>query len=81
MKEKKILILGANGMIGHKVYQVLTKYHNDVWAHQRTFINSNDKIFLQYNGKLRCPEILIIGDTFKCIRRRETIDDYLATVL
>lgn len=52
MKEKKILILGANGMIGHKVYQVLTKYHNDVWVHQRTFINSNDKIFFQNNGKL-----------------------------
>ncbi len=35
----------------------------------------------QYNAKLRCPEILIVGDTFKCIRRRETIDDYLATAL
>ena len=35
----------------------------------------------QYNAKLRCPEILIEGNNFKCIRRRETINDYLATVL
>ena len=35
----------------------------------------------QYNGKLRAPEIMIIGDEVKCIRRRETIEDYLGTVV
>jgi len=35
----------------------------------------------QYNGKLRAPEIMIIGDEIKCIRRRETIEDYLGTVV
>lgn len=35
----------------------------------------------QYNGKLRAPEILLKNDDYKLIRRRETIDDYLATVL
>jgi len=52
MKDKKILILGANGMIGHKVYQVLSKYHTDVWAHQRKLINSNDKIFFKNKSKV-----------------------------
>lgn len=34
-----------------------------------------------YNGKLRCGEILLRPDgTFKEIRRRETIDDYFATL-
>jgi dTDP-4-dehydrorhamnose reductase len=28
----RILILGGNGMIGHKMYQVLSKKHPDTWA-------------------------------------------------
>jgi dTDP-4-dehydrorhamnose reductase len=52
MKEKKILILGANGMIGHKIYQVLSKFYPEVWAHQRKLINSNDKIFFQNQNKI-----------------------------
>ena len=37
----------------------------------------------QYNGKLRAPEILISGggEFIKYIRRRETIEDYLLTVV
>jgi hypothetical protein len=35
----------------------------------------------QYNGKLRAPEVLIIGEEVKLIRRRETIEDYLASVV
>lgn len=38
----------------------------------------------QYNGKLRCPEIIIFNGTTKgmnYIRRRETIDDYLSTIV
>ena len=34
----------------------------------------------QYNGKLRAPEILLENNTYKLIRRRETIEDYLATI-
>jgi diaminopimelate decarboxylase len=35
----------------------------------------------QYNGKLRCAEVIIIDRSFKQIRRKETIDDYLSTVI
>jgi len=36
----------------------------------------------QYNGKLRAPEVLInLDNTTKLIRRRETIDDYLSTII
>jgi diaminopimelate decarboxylase len=35
----------------------------------------------QYNGKLRAPEILLINNDYKLIRRRETIEDYLASVV
>jgi len=34
----------------------------------------------QYNGKLRAPEILLINNDYKLIRRRETIEDYLITI-
>jgi dTDP-4-dehydrorhamnose reductase len=48
----KILILGGNGMIGHKMYQVLSKVYSDTWVlfkkkkHQVTShdIFNNDKI-------------------------------------
>uniref|UniRef100_A0A6C0EAX0 Orn/DAP/Arg decarboxylase 2 N-terminal domain-containing protein n=1 Tax=viral metagenome TaxID=1070528 RepID=A0A6C0EAX0_9ZZZZ len=35
----------------------------------------------QYNAKLRAPEIMYINDSFKLIRKRETIDDYFSTVI
>jgi diaminopimelate decarboxylase len=36
----------------------------------------------QYNGKLRAPEILLINkNDYKLIRRRETIEDYLITIV
>jgi diaminopimelate decarboxylase len=35
----------------------------------------------QYNGKLRASEVLINNDTFKLIRRRESFDDYINTVI
>jgi len=35
----------------------------------------------QYNGKLRAPEVLSIGEEVKLNRRRETIEDYLTTVV
>ena len=52
MKEKKILILGANGMIGHKVYQVLSKYNNDVWVHFRNLVNLDDKSLFHDKSKI-----------------------------
>jgi diaminopimelate decarboxylase len=35
----------------------------------------------QYNGKLRAPEIAISDQNFIQIRRRETFDDYISTVI
>jgi diaminopimelate decarboxylase len=35
----------------------------------------------QYNGKLRAPELLVNGDIIKLIRRRETFEDYIITVV
>ncbi len=35
----------------------------------------------QYNGKLRAPEILVNGSEYKLIRRRETFEDYIQTVI
>jgi diaminopimelate decarboxylase len=35
----------------------------------------------QYNGKLRAPEVLINENNFKLIRKRETFEDYIGTVL
>jgi diaminopimelate decarboxylase len=35
----------------------------------------------QYNGKLRAPEILLTNNKYILIRRRETINDYLATIV
>jgi len=35
----------------------------------------------QYNGKLRAPEIAINNNNFLPIRRRETFDDYISTVI
>ena len=36
----------------------------------------------QYNGKLRAPEVLInLDNTTKLIRRRETIEDYLISII
>ena len=35
----------------------------------------------QYNGKLRAPEIAIYDHTFLPIRRRETFDDYISTII
>lgn len=34
------MILGANGMIGHKIYQVLNDEFSDVWAHLRKPLKS-----------------------------------------
>jgi len=38
----------------------------------------------QYNGKLRCGEVIIFNNSInnmKYIRRKETIDDYLSTII
>lgn len=35
----RILILGGNGMIGHKMYQVLSQKYNDTWVTLRTDLN------------------------------------------
>ena len=38
----------------------------------------------QYNGKLRCAEIIVFSkshNTINYIRRKETVDDYLSTIV
>jgi diaminopimelate decarboxylase len=46
----------------------------DAGAHSHSLGN-------QYNGKLRAPEILVNGDIYKLIRRGETFEDYISTVI
>lgn len=47
---------------------------HDAWAHWYA-------MWFQYNGKLRCSELLLKSDwDVKLIRRAETIDDYLSTL-
>ena len=36
----RVLILGGNGMIGHKMYQVISKVHNDTWVTLRKKISN-----------------------------------------
>jgi diaminopimelate decarboxylase len=48
---------------------------HDVGAHGRA-------MGFNYNGKLRCAELLLTQDaTTRLIRRAETIDDYFATIV
>lgn len=53
---------------------------NDLFVIHDTGAHSHSMGF-QYNGKLRCAEVIIIDGSFKQIRRKETIDDYLSTVV
>ena len=41
----KILILGGNGMIGHKMYQVLSKYYSDTYVSIRSYDTKYDHLF------------------------------------
>jgi len=36
----RILILGGNGMIGHKMYHIISKIHNDTWVTLRKSLRS-----------------------------------------
>jgi len=36
----RILILGGNGMIGHKMYQIISKNHQDTWVTLRNSLSS-----------------------------------------
>jgi diaminopimelate decarboxylase len=53
---------------------------NDIFIIYDTGAHSHSMGF-QYNGKLRAPEILILNDKYKLIRRKEIFDDYISTVL
>jgi dTDP-4-dehydrorhamnose reductase len=67
MKDKKILILGANGMIGHKVFQILSKHHREVWVHQREFINPNDKIIFNNNKMIQGLDLSNFNKLEECL--------------
>jgi dTDP-4-dehydrorhamnose reductase len=59
----KVLIIGANGMLGHKLVQVLRKDH-DVWACIRMPLSDTPaKIVLETEKTLTVPDI-ICGDEF-----------------
>lgn len=53
---------------------------NDLLIIHDTGAHSHSMGF-QYNGKLRAPEILYNNDDFKLIRRRETFEDYISTII
>lgn len=53
---------------------------NDIFIIYDTGAHSHSMGF-QYNGKLRAPEILILNNEYKLIRRKEVFDDYISTVL
>lgn len=57
----------------------------DIFVIHDTGAHSHSMGF-QYNGKLRAPEVVLLTDetgkrTDKLIRKRETLDDYLSTVI
>jgi diaminopimelate decarboxylase len=53
---------------------------NDYFVIWDTGAHSHSMGF-QYNGKLRAPEILINNCDYKLIRRRETFEDYINTII
>ncbi len=48
----RILILGGNGMIGHKMYQIISKTHKDTWVTLRNNIKTYTYSHLYHPNKL-----------------------------
>jgi dTDP-4-dehydrorhamnose reductase len=48
----RILILGGNGMIGHKIYQILSKKHLDTWVLFKKKIENINRIEIYNNEKI-----------------------------
>jgi dTDP-4-dehydrorhamnose reductase len=48
----RILILGGNGMIGHKMYQIISKENPDTWVTLRNKLNTYQYSFLYDNEKV-----------------------------
>lgn len=63
----RILILGGNGMIGHKMYQVISKFHIDTWVTLRKKI-SNYNFSNIYDSKRVIDEINLLD--FKNLRNK-----------
>ena len=91
-----ITVLGKENLKGDRVYDVVGSLceNNDKFAIDRSLpkIDPGDLLFIHdagahghsmgynYNGKLRCAEILLKKDgSFELIRRAETPEDYFAT--
>jgi dTDP-4-dehydrorhamnose reductase len=49
----RILILGGNGMIGHKMYQILSKFYEDTWVTLR-----NDLSTYNYSDIYNCDKVI-----------------------
>lgn len=91
-----ISVLGKEGASETEVYDVVGSLceNNDKFALNRTLpeLAPEDLVVIHdagahgramgfnYNGKLRSAEFLMHKDTFRMIRRAETVDDYFATL-
>jgi dTDP-4-dehydrorhamnose reductase len=49
----RILILGGNGMIGHKMYQIISKNYQDTWVTLRNSLNS-----YSYSEIYNCTKVI-----------------------
>lgn len=91
-----ITVLGREGSNTEKSNVVGTLCENNDWfAKDRELVKAavgdlfviydtgahSHSMGFQYNGKLRAPELLIFDGKINIIRRRETLDDYLITVI
>jgi len=74
-----ILSFRLNPGIGKTDSETLSNV-NDIFIIYDTGAHSHSMGF-QYNGKLRAPEILILNNEYKLIRRKEVYEDYISTVL
>ncbi len=52
-----------------------TRHSDEGWSSSGSVTSSN------YNTRPRAAEVLVDGDSFKLVRRRETLDDLLAPEL
>lgn len=59
----RVLILGGNGMIGHKMYQVISKVYSDTWVTLRNSLNSyNFSFFFNPNKVIENINLLDFHD-------------------
>ncbi len=66
----RILILGGNGMIGHKMYQIISKIHNDTWVTLRNNLKSYKySSIYDFNKIIDCINLLDFDNLIKCLNK------------